>query len=155
LKPVLEKEFARQKTTFQSKSAHHDFQIPYVSKLRGGTYKVKGSMNGLKLDMLYDTGASNVSISSLVEEFMLKNGYLSETDFIGEGSFHIADGSSVKSKLYIVKDFELGGVVIHNVEISAMQKHEAGILLGQSVMARFGKFEVDNQRNVIKFTANK
>jgi aspartyl protease family protein len=154
LKPMLEKELARQASTFQGKFANRDFQIPFISKKRGGTYEVKGSMNGLKLDMLYDTGASNVSISHLEEEFMLKNGYLSETDFIGESSFHIADGSTVKSKLYIVKDFELGGVVIHNVEISAMPNREAGILLGQSVMARFGKFIVDNKRNIIQFNSN-
>jgi aspartyl protease family protein len=85
---------------------------------------------------------------------MLKNGYLDESDFIGERSFSIADGSSMKSKLYIVKDFELGGVVIHNIEISVMPNRKAGILLGQSAMARFGKFEVDNQRNIIKFTTN-
>lgn len=153
LKPILEKEFARQKTTFQGKFANRNFQIPFVPNKHGGTCEVKGSINGLKLDMLYDTGASNVSISSLVEEFMLKNGYLSENDFIGKSSSQIADGSSVKNKLYIVKDFELGGVVIHNVEISAMSNREAGILLGQSVMARFGKFEIDNQRNLIRFTA--
>ena len=107
------------------------------------------------MDMLYDTGASDVSISQLEEEFMLKNGYLSENDYVGDNNFNIADGSSIKSKLYIVKDFELGGVVIHNVEISAMPNRVAGVLLGQSVMARFGKFEIDNDRNVIKFTSNK
>lgn len=155
LKPILEKELARQASTFQGKFANRDFQIPFVPQKRGGTYDVKGSMNGLKLDMLYDTGASNVSISGMEEEFMLKNGYLSTSDYVGTSSFHLADGSSMKSKLYIVKDFELGGVVIHNVEISAMPNREAGILLGQSVMARFGKFEIDNKRNVIKFTANK
>jgi clan AA aspartic protease (TIGR02281 family) len=155
VKAITEKELARQASTFQGKIANRDFQIPFTLHERGGTYDVKGSINGLKMDMLYDTGASDVSISQLEEEFMLKNGYLSENDYVGENSFHIADGSAVKSKLYVVKDFELGGVVVHNVEISAMPNREAGILLGQSVMARFGKFEIDNDRNVIKFTSNK
>jgi clan AA aspartic protease (TIGR02281 family) len=152
--PIFKKELTRQSSTFQGKYANRDFEIPFLPQKRGGTYDVKGSLNGLKLDMLYDTGASNISISQLEEEFMLKNGYLDESDFIGERSFSIADGSSMKSKLYIVKDFELGGVVIHNIEISVMPNRKAGILLGQSAMARFGKFEVDNQRNIIKFTTN-
>jgi tetratricopeptide (TPR) repeat protein len=152
--PVLKKELTRQASTFQGKYANRDFEIPFLPQKRGGTYDVKGSMNGLKLDMLYDTGASNISISQLEEEFMFKNGYLDESDFVGERSFSIADGSSMKSKLYIVRDFELGGVVIHNIEISVMPNRKAGILLGQSAMARFGKFEVDNQRNIIKFTTN-
>jgi tetratricopeptide (TPR) repeat protein len=155
LKPVLEKEFARQASTFNSKFAKRDFQIPFVPQNHGGTFDVKGSINGLELKMLYDTGASNVTISKLEEDFMLKNGYLSEADFVGENRFQLANGADVKGRLYVVKDFELGGEVIHNVEITAMPNAKAHILLGQSVMARFGKFVIDNQRNVIKFTANK
>ncbi len=154
LKPVLEKEFARQASTFKNKFAKRDFQIPFVPQNHGGTFDVKGSINGLELKMLYDTGASNVTISKLEEEFMLKNGYLSEADFVGENRFQLANGADVKGRLYVVKDFELGGEVIHNVEITAMPNPKAHILLGQSVMARFGKFVIDNQRNVIRFNGN-
>lgn len=152
LKPIKSKEFERQASTLTGKYAGGNFQIPIAPSSPGGTYEVKGSMNGLKVNMIFDTGASGLIISKVEEQFMLKNGYLKESDYSHETTFKIADGSLLECKVYILKDFELGGVHIQNVEISTVEKESADILMGQSVMSRFGKFEVDNTRNVVRFS---
>lgn len=43
----------------------------------GGTFEVPCQINGLQLQMIFDTGASDVTISSVEANFMLKNRYLS------------------------------------------------------------------------------
>ncbi len=153
LKPLFDKESIRQSTTLTGKYAKGDFQIPIYPEKPGGSYEVKASMNGLKVDMLFDTGASNIVISRAEEQFMLKNGYLKQSDFLAESKIVIADGSTVDSRVYNLNDFELGGVHVSNVELTVVPREDAGILLGQSVFARFGKFEVDHDRKTVRFTA--
>lgn len=52
---------------------------------QGGTFEIPCEINGLPLKMLFDTGASSVSVSSVEANFMLKNGYLSNSDFERQG----------------------------------------------------------------------
>lgn len=46
---------------------------------KGGVYKVPCKINGLTLKSVFDTGASDVSISLTEALFMYKNDYLQET----------------------------------------------------------------------------
>ena len=55
--------------------------IPIVKK--GGVYHIPCTINGLKMNFVFDTGASDVSISITEALFMLKNGYLQESDLVG------------------------------------------------------------------------
>lgn len=63
-----------------------------VKRNPGGTFEIPCDINGLALQMIFDTGASDVSISSVEANFMLKNGYLSEKDVKGKRYYQIADG---------------------------------------------------------------
>ena len=49
----------------------------------GGVSLIPCKVNGLNLNFIYDTGASDVSLSLTEAGFMLKNGYLAESDFVG------------------------------------------------------------------------
>ncbi|MFZ4105338.1 aspartyl protease family protein [Flavobacterium sp.] len=53
----------------------------------GGVYSVPCKVNGLPLKFIFDTGASDVSISLTEASFMLKNGYLNKED-IGENVYY-------------------------------------------------------------------
>ncbi|MCK5641516.1 MAG: retropepsin-like domain-containing protein [Gammaproteobacteria bacterium] len=48
-----------------------------------GIYTMPCEVNGLKLRFIFDTGASDISLSLTEAVFMLKNGYLSENDITG------------------------------------------------------------------------
>ena len=56
-------------------------RIP-MTKEPSGLYTIPCEVNGLKLKLIFDTGASDVSISLVEAMFMLKNGYLTEDDLI-------------------------------------------------------------------------
>ena len=51
----------------------------------GGVYKVPCTVNGYKVSMIFDTGASDVSLSSKVASYMFRNGLLRETDVMARG----------------------------------------------------------------------
>ena len=44
----------------------------------GGVYEVPCKVNGLKMNFIFDTGASDVSISLTEALFMFRHGYLKE-----------------------------------------------------------------------------
>ena len=52
----------------------HISEVPFTKE--GGVYKVKCEINKLPLHFIFDTGASDVSISNVEASFMLKNNYL-------------------------------------------------------------------------------
>lgn len=115
----------------------------------GGVFTVPCSLNGVKLKFIFDTGASNVSISLTEANFLFKNGYLTKEDILGNESYLDATGSiSVGTKINI-KKLEFSGLILNNVEASIVHKLNAPLLLGQSAMAKFGKFQFDPNNGTI------
>ena len=82
----------------------------------GGVFTVPCTVNGYKVSMIFDTGASDVSLSSKVASYMFRNGLLRETDVIGEGSSTIASGESIDHIVVKIKRLEIGGIKIDDVE---------------------------------------
>lgn len=117
-----------------------------VAMLRrgGGTFEVSCAVNGLPLDMIFDTGASDVSISSVEANFMLKNKYLSEKDIKGKAYYQTANGEISEGTTITLKEVKIGDAVLKNVDASVVKNQKAPLLLGQSVMERFGTITIDN-----------
>ena len=45
-----------------------------------------------------------------------------------------------------------GGLTLSNVQASIVRNQVAPLLLGQSVLSKLGKIEIDNTRHVLKIT---
>jgi clan AA aspartic protease (TIGR02281 family) len=118
-----------------------------MKKMAGGTYEIPCTINGLPLKFVFDTGASNVTISSVEASFMLKNDYLSERDFRGSKKFIMADGSITDGAIVCIKEVLVGDVLLKNIEASVVKNQKAPLLLGQSVLERFGSITIDNENN--------
>lgn len=118
----------------------------------GGVTKVKCSINDLPLHFIFDTGASDVSISSVEATFMLKNGYLSSKDIAGTQNYLTADGSITEGTVINLRKVNLGSLELDNVKASVIKNQKAPLLLGQSVLQRLGKIEIDNSRMMLKVT---
>lgn len=112
---------------------------------KNGVYSVPVELNGvLKIDFIFDSGASDVSISSDVALTLFKTGTIKKEDWL-EGAYYIfADGSVAKSKRFKLSSLKLGTKIIRNVTCSISNSIEAPMLLGQSVLNRFGKYTFDN-----------
>lgn len=115
-----------------------------MRKMAGGTYEVPCSINGLPLKFIFDTGASDVTISSVEANFMLKNDYLSSKDFKGNRRYLTADGNISEGAVICIREVQVGDVKLKNIEASVVKNQKAPLLLGQSVMERFGTITIDN-----------
>lgn len=125
-------------------------EIPFTKE--GGVCKVKCAINGLPLHFIFDTGATDVSISSVEATFMAKNDFLSSSDIIGKQNYQTADGNITEGTVINLKDVKLGSLHLNNIKASVVRNQAAPLLLGQSVLSKLGKIEIDNTKNVLRIT---
>ena len=125
-------------------------EIPFTRK--NGITEVKCTINGLPLTFVFDTGAGDVTISSVEAAFMFKNGYLSDKDVVGRTSYRTASGDIVEGTVINIEKIEFGDMTLNNVRASVVRGQSAPLLLGQSVLSRLGRIEIDNPNQVIRIT---
>lgn len=124
-------------------------EVPIV-KQSGKTYLIKASINELPMDFILDTGCSDISISSVESEFMLKNGYLKEADFKGTTRYTNATGEVHTAKEILIREIKLGNLTLHNLKASVIPNQKAPLLLGQNVLTKFGKVEIDHKNQTLR-----
>ncbi len=128
-------------------------EVPFTKE--GGVCKVKCHINNLPLHFIFDTGASDVSISSVEATFMMKNDYLSAADVMGRQNYVTADGNISEGTVINLRDVQLGTLHLRNVRASVVRNQSAPLLLGQSVLSKLGKIEIDNAGKVLRITYRK
>jgi len=124
-------------------------QVRIKMKNENGVFTTPCTVNGLRLRFIFDTGASNVSISLFEAIFMLKNGYLSETDLKGSSYSQIANGELVSNTTVIIKELEIGGLILNNIEAVIIHELSAPLLLGQSAIQKLGKIQLEGDELLI------
>ena len=127
-------------------------KVPYTEL--GGVKTIPVKLNGVSLDMIFDTGCSGMSISLNELLTMRKNGKFSENDVVGITEATIADGSVVEKGLINLNEVEIGGkdgIILHNVQASVALNQIAPVLLGNGVIDAVASVEVDNIDKSIKF----
>lgn len=125
-------------------------EIPFTKE--GDVCKVKCAINGLPLHFIFDTGAADVSISSVEATFMAKNDFLSSSDIIGKQNYQTADGNITEGTVINLKDVKLGSLHLNNIKASVVRNQAAPLLLEQSVLSKLGKIEIDNTKKVLRIT---
>lgn len=128
-------------------------EIPFTRE--GSVLKVKCTINDLPLHFIFDTGASDVSLSSVEASFMMKNNYLKSTDVVGRQNYMNANGEISEGTVINLRKVNFGGLSLDNIKASVVKNQSAPLLLGQPVLARLGKIEIDNIRQIIKVTYKK
>ncbi len=128
-------------------------EVPFTKE--DGVCKVKCRVNDLPLYFIFDTGASDVTLSMVEATFMVKNGYLSDSDIVGSQRYMDANGNVSVGTVINLKEVDFGGFTLNNVKASVVLNQKAPLLLGQSVLGRLGKIEIDNQRQVLKISHTK
>ena len=128
------------------------FIIP-MKNISDGTYELACKINELPLNFMFDTGASDISISQTEVQFMLKNGYMKQSDILGSQRFQIANGEIEIGTNIILRKVEIGGYILHNVAASVINNKKAPLLFGQSALSKYGKILIDNQAKTITIGA--
>ena len=125
-------------------------EIPFSKE--NGLCKVKCAINGIELHFVFDTGASVVSMSDVEASFMFKNGYISKNDIIGSSNFMTASGKIEEGTIINIKKVDFGGLTLENIRASVVKNQHAPLLLGQTVLGRLGKIEIDNNNHVLRIS---
>ena len=131
----------------------HISEVPFTKE--DGVCKVKCEINKLPLHFVFDTGASDVTISMVEATFMMKNGYLSGSDVVGSQRYMDANGDVTVGTVINLKNVNFGGLDLNNVKASVVRNQKAPLLLGQSVLGKLGKIEIDNEKRLLKVTTRK
>ena len=125
-------------------------EVPFVNE--NGILKVQCKINNLPLYFIFDTGASDVSMSNVEAAFMLKNDYLLSSDIQGNQNYLTADGSISEGTVINLRNVEFAGLSLSNINASIVRNQKAPLLLGQSVLKRLGRIEIDNEHRIIRIS---
>ena len=125
-------------------------EVPFTRD--NGTYKVKCTINELPLNFYFDTGASEVTISNVEAAFMMKNGYLGPKDIVGKEYYGVANGDIAEGTIVNLKNVEFAGLKLEGVKATVVNSQDAPLLLGQTVLSRLGKIEIDYSNKILKIT---
>jgi aspartyl protease family protein len=118
-------------------------------KMSGGVYLIPAIVNGSNMDFIFDTGASDITISQVEALFLYRQGTLTEDDFIGVQQYQIADGSISEGSIINLKTVQIGNKVLYNVKASIIHNTSAPLLLGQSALSQFGQITIDYKNKEI------
>lgn len=124
-------------------------------KREGGVSTIPCMVNGLNLNFIFDTGASDVSISLAEATFMLKNGYLKESDIVGSNKYRDAVGNINEGITINLRQIEIAGLKLYNIKAAIVKNNKAPLLLGQSAIKKLGKIQLDLASNTLTITTGK
>lgn len=120
-----------------------------MKKMHSGLYEIPCTINELPLKFFFDTGASSVTISSVEANFMLKNGYLKSEDIKGKEYYSVATGEIHEGTTIRLREIKIGDAILRNVDASVVHNQQAPLLLGQTVLERFGTVTIDNINSIL------
>ena len=116
-----------------------------------GVYRIACSVNGAKMKMIFDTGASSVSLSETMANFLYDNGYISKEDVLGTSKTQTADGSIHDNVVINIKDIEISGLHIKNVQAVVISSQNAPLLLGQTAIQKLGHISLNGDKLIINY----
>lgn len=142
-----------QRRTNQNNDSDYKTNGKTVVKMdpKNGVYEVPVEINGSNMFFIFDTGASDITISLTEATFLYKQGTLTDDDLLGTQQFQIADGSITEGSIINLKSVKIGNRTLKNVKASVVHNEQAPLLFGQSALALFGKVTIDYKNNEITF----
>jgi aspartyl protease family protein len=139
--------------TITSIEDFNEFESEITNKLEmeleNGVRYVWIEVNGIRLRFIFDTGASNICLSPAEATVLYRQGTLKNEDILSTQYFQDATGRISEGTKINLRVIKVGNIELHNVEATVIDNVNAPLLLGQSVLERFGSIEIDNYNNVI------
>jgi gag-polyprotein putative aspartyl protease len=121
--------------------------VPMLSD--GGTFVVPVTINGqLTLKFVIDSGAADVSVPADVVLTLLRTDTISDSDFLGNQTYKLADGSTVPSQRFVIRSLKVGDKTLESV-VGSIAPVSGSLLLGQSFLSRFRSWSIDNRRQAL------
>jgi predicted aspartyl protease len=115
----------------------------------GGVLTVPVEISGaITLDFVIDSGASDVNIPADVVSTLIRTRTIRPSDFIGQQTYVLADGTEAPSAIFIIRSLKIGGRVVENVR-GSIGSSKGSLLLGQSFLRNFRSWSIDNGKHAL------
>lgn len=126
-------------------------KIPYKD-LGNNLVTIPVNLNGMGVEMIFDTGASSTCISLDEARYMARHGMLQEEDIIRETSATTASGDIAAGFLVRLKEITIGNkITIKNALATVVATQNAPLLLGGTSTNQFKEVSIDRENQQIKF----
>ena len=126
-------------------------KVPYKD-MGNNLVSLPVTINGMGVEMIFDTGASNTTISLQEAQYLAKHRKLDDDDILGIQNFSTADGSSSRGLVIKLKELVIGNkITIPNTYATVVMNQSAPLLLGGSVFTQFREVSVDREEKIVKF----
>jgi aspartyl protease family protein len=131
---------------FATGSLNDEVQLePY-----NGVFAVRVVINRtVSMPFILDSGSSEVQLPAEVVLTLIRTGTVSEGDFIGVNSYVLANGSTLRSPRFNIREMRVGQHVVSNVAASVGPAISSEALLGQSFLSKLPSWALDNERHVL------
>lgn len=146
------------KPSTKNKTEKNSFEVGFKeNSFNLKTIHVKlNNSNGY--DAIFDTGCSDISISSLELAALIKRGTITADDRLDDAKYILADGTQITEPTYNIREISLIDTegkshTITNIRASIVMNPYAEILIGSSVIDKLTKrsYTVDLDKKVIRF----
>lgn len=132
--------------------------VPFT-RTESNLIEVQVTLNGVPMNMIYDSGASMTSISALELQMLAKAGKIELSDYMGNIVTQIADGSTSEGAVFNIKGLTIKGnndqyLVVRDMEAIVSANDDAPLLLGQNAIRELPKHTIDDSKGVIIFDKN-
>ena len=127
-----------------------EIRIPFRNQ--NGIKYVQVTVNGIRLEMIFDTGCSGTLISVAEANYLYQKGKLKMEDIIGLTQSQIADGSVVENMVINLEEVIIGEQIrCTNVLATVSANINAPLLLGNEILDRVATIKIDNENETFHF----
>ena len=124
--------------------------VPFREK--NGVKYVRVAVNGVGLDMIFDTGCSSTLISIAEARYLYEKGKLTDEDVLGMANSQVADGSIVENMVVNLREVVIDDqIACPNVQAVVSANINAPLLLGNEVLNRLATITIDNDNQTLNF----
>jgi peptidoglycan-associated lipoprotein len=108
-------------------------------------------VNEFNLDITLDEQDRGLFFSVDQTLELLKNGAISKNDFSGDADKILANGSVQDKAVFVVAEIRLANKSIFDVEATVSQKIKVPVMMGESILKKFGAYTLDKDKKQLIF----
>ena len=116
-----------------------------------GTFNINVKFGKINKLFVLDSGASELTISSTLENELLVNKIINEKSYLPDGLYKIADGSIISQKRVLISKIDVGAFSVKNISASIGNKNSP-LLLGKNFLDLFKNWSIDNEEKTLELS---
>lgn len=114
------------------------------------THKIiSTSIDKTEIDFMLDTGATVSLLDKGTINILLKNGSITNENYVGKTTMKIADGTIVNVELWSIPQIKIGNRIIKDALFGVIDNNEIQPLLGMNILNKLNILNINLEQNKI------